>query len=312
MKARIIIIISILVVSFSCTNLTKSEKNSKNSTEKKTEVLESKKENNLLEKTTPDKETALNKQDSTKIIFFTNNYYVISLTSFFFGLIIGAFIVYYYSRSEIYKILKKEKHYYSMVLKDYKRCGVFKYIKLVEQLKESKDQKKIEIEELKKQETRNETNLTNDNFVKMHNSNFSINDTVVEKKNDLEIIEEENPNVIIWKVDEKDKISELFFTIPFDDGSFFETHKTESKEPDSFYKIRIIEKNKGELHFLSSEYDKTALDNISGYLSPVCSIENIEKRLTANRISMKEPGEVTLFNGTWKININKKVIIELI
>lgn len=303
MKARLIIFVITLSIYFSCTYTIKSENKSNDDRKSETEVPEMTiRGDSSNQKTISNNETTPNMRDETKS----------KITFFVIGLIIGAFVVYYYSRNKIYKILKEENIYYSKRMLNFKKYRFFKYIGLVEQLKISKDKKKEEIEDIRKRETRNETNLTNDNFVNMHNNNFSINDMVVEKKNDLEVIEEESPNVNIWKVDEKDNISELFFTIPFEDGSFLDLHKTESKEHNSFYKIKILEHNKGELHFLSSEYDKTALDNISGYLSPVCIIENIEKRLTANRISMKVPGEVILSEGSWMINENKKVIIELI
>lgn len=236
------------------------------------------------------------------------------ITLFIIGLLLGALIVYFYSRHRIYKILTEEIKYNIEYKNIKEKSYLFNYIRLIEVLKMSKDNKKREIQRLTRTQAPNEDNFTNnqisslDKFVQVNKENSDENVT------NVELTEEKSSKEIFWNIaeDEKNKITEFFFSIPFEDGTFLDLHKSDIKEHNSFYKIKLIGNNIGELHFLTGEYDKTALDDISGYLSPVCNIENIDKRFTANRIIMKAPGEVLLSNGSWRINFNKKVKIELI
>ena len=241
------------------------------------------------------------------------NILISKIIYFLIGLILGVLIMYLYSSQRIYKILKNEREHYNENINKRDKSYIFNYIQLVDQLKVSKDNKKRDIDRLKNElmTTRNNTNeqsISLDEIVQVNNINSD------EKINKIEKPEERGPKEIFWDIaeEEKNKTTEFFFSIPFENGTFLDLHKSETKEHNSFYMIRLIGHNLGELHFLTGEYDKTALDDISGYLTSVCTIENIDKRFSANRIIMKAPGEISLSNGVWKINLNKKVKVELI
>ena len=249
---------------------------------------------------------------NSKSVFF--NILSSKITLFLVGLIVGALIVYFYSRQKIYKILIEERKRYNKEIKKGDKTYIFNYLELVDHLKLSKDNKKREIQRLSREQNPTRNNSSNEQYNNLDEIlpvNKEISD---ENINIVEKPEETSSKEIIWNIAEEEKIknSEFFFSIPFEDGTFLDLHKSEIKEQNSFYKIKLIGNNIGELHFLSGEYDKTALDDISGYLSPVCAIENIDKRLSAKRIIMKASGEVILSDGVWKINLNKKVKVELI
>lgn len=268
-----------------------------------TEINNSNKSSNQNSKST----VAESKSDFKNILLQEITYFVI-------GLIIGALVVYFYSRHRIHKILSEEKNRYYEMINNKRKCKFFNYIHLVEILKTSKDNKKREINRLSTDQNITLKNMKNEQPMIL-DGDVSINDKKThENIKNIDGDEKTNSKEIFWDIAEEEKIknSEFFFSIPFEDGTFLDLHKSEIKEHNSFYKIKLIGNNIGELHFLSGEYDKTALDDISGYLSPVCAIENIDKRLSAKRIIMKASGEVILSDGVWKINLNKKVKVELI
>jgi hypothetical protein len=250
-------------------------------------------------------------------------YYGFVLIFFIGGIFIGGIIIYLYSSSNIYNILSNDKDEYFKRLNRHHGKYLFNYLQLVEILKESKDAKKIERDEL-----RTQINLLNNDSEKSRSrydrsDSKSTNDVkiveVVTNK-EIEEIEKETPsNVIIWKVEpsvEKTTsktTNEIYFTIPENDGSFKVTNGKNTKGVDCFYKIEI-DKNgqKGKLHFISGNYDSRALDNIDYYLNPVCEIENITERTHARKIQMKESGNVLMSSDSWKIDINHKVKIKFI
>ena len=107
--------------------------------------------------------------------------------------------------------------------------------------------------------------------------------------------------------------TEIYFTIPENDGSFKTTNGKNVKGIDCFYKIELDKDvRKGKLHFISGDYDLRALDNIDYYLNPVCEIENISERKHSRKIKMVNPGTVLLSSDCWKIDIKNKVKIKLI
>jgi hypothetical protein len=226
---------------------------------------------------------------------------------FFVGLLIGGGIIYFYSRLKIYSILSMEKSTYKDTLKPNHK-SLFLYIGLVQKLKESKNEKKRIIEKLENEisELKKKTNA-------------------VEKKKDVTKLPEEEDRSIIGirqelhvdtlnnSQENKNPIqNEFYFSIPYSDGSFLNEHKTLDKKHNSFYKIIKESENSAELFFIPGELDRTALNDINGYLAPVCTIENIENRLSATKILLLKSGKVVLSDGRWKIDNNDKVKIQLI
>lgn len=106
------------------------------------------------------------------------------------------------------------------------------------------------------------------------------------------------------------KLSTLYFSIPEIDGKFKIENSTEHNDGSNFYGVEFEGNNTfGKLHFISGEFDKRAIDGIDFYLIPVCEIQNISLRKTANKIELIEPGEVFLNNDNWVVNPDKKVKI---
>lgn len=231
---------------------------------------------------------------------------------FLFGLLLGALGLVIFSKYKIDKILYYEKH---SLLKKLKKQGKFtflNYFAMVEQLRKEHDKKRVRVKFLEGKITLMEKDNTDSEYENdALETAADVNETY---DSDAYKSEKQDKKEIFWETagEQKKVITEIYFTIPFENGSFLDLHKSEVKEPNDFYKIIFKEGDLGELHFLTGEFDKTSIDNISGYLSPVCDIKNIEKRLSATKIRMNSPGEVVLKDGYWMINNNKKVQIELI
>ena len=239
------------------------------------------------------------------------------LIGFFLGLIIGAFVVYQYSKSKTYSILGSDKAKYLHYLKQDTRQNsllrkYFKYLGILAMLKHSKDEKKEDLEmaimenvrlkkenrELKGEMQQNKGAITDPIMApdKLHLHSGTDNEQL-------------DKNIRVTE----DTFDELFFTIPEPDGSFIIINARNHKEIDCFYRIKMIESsNRGELDFISGEYDLRALENIDYYLNPVCEIQNISDRTFARQIMMTEPGSVTKRGDYWKIEDNNKVKIKLV
>lgn len=228
------------------------------------------------------------------------------LTIFLAGGIIGGLTIYFYSRSCINSILSRERSTYLEDLKISYR-GLIPYIGMVRRLKASKDEKKGNIDELE------EKVMKLQKEIKILEKELSGQKYIEKNENPILSVRKElyiEPQS--GSPQEKDiKQNNLYFTVPFNDGSFNNDNKILDKTPRCFYKIVQKNENTGDLYFIPGEFDKTALNNITGYLSPVCEIENIEDRLNATKISLLKPGKVLLSNGRWLIENNNKVQIKL-
>lgn len=244
---------------------------------------------------------------------------------FLVGALIGAFLIYFYSQQSIYKILSNEKCEYIDNLRNYNERFLFTYIDLFAILKKSKDDCKFKTSQ-----------YSNSGFQKSNNSfqleklNNEIEELKIQKQKLLEeniqlgnLIDKKNyqsiePQSTKTEIEQKssDEVqltNVKYFTIPENDGSFKIASGKNNRETDCFYKIEV-DKNgqKGELHFISGDYDSRALDNIDCYLNPVCEIENITERIHARKIQMKESGNVIMSSDSWKIDIDHKVKIKFI
>lgn len=244
----------------------------------------------------------------------TNSFGVVILKFFYFllGLIIGAFSLYQISKSKITSILSEElNHYESKLEQSWRNKYFFKYIAIISVLKERKDNKNTLIEEQEKELIKLRFNLDKEKMI--HGNSEIITDNLIDKEDKHEHSEEIYAGRVIEleveTVNTNTK-SNIYFTIPENDGSFKISNARNSKEVDCFYKIELDKNGQnGKVHFISGEYDSRALDNIDYYLNPVCDIQNISERIHARKIIQDKPGSVYISGDYWKIDTNNKVKI---
>jgi len=238
------------------------------------------------------------------------------LSGFLLGLLAGCLAVFFYSRYSIYKILDTEKKKYLKDLEKDTRNNplhreVFKYIGIVEILKKRKNLKQEQL--IAKNNTIAELMVQNE---ELFNDAELLRKRLINLKMNKENQASAGEGYYVRSPDPAVKVensSEIFFTIPENDGSFRIINAKYTKGIDCFYKI-IPDKSdqKGVLHFLSGDYDLRALENIDYYLNPVCEIQNISGRTFAKRIVMTEPGRVIKRNDSWQIEENGKVKVKLV
>ena len=238
---------------------------------------------------------------------------VVNFLWFFSGICIGGFLIYRYSKRIIYSILSEEKSTYLDLLQKHKSQFFFKYLGIVAILKTSKDEKKMEIDKLNLENQTSRNRIASLELKTISNLNTHYSSSTPKESVDENV----EPKVMEWVIDQdvKNKTQErgLFFTIPDSDGSFNIRNGKITKDNDCFYSIETGEDaNIGKLHYLSGDYDLRALDNIDYYLNPVCHIENITDRSSAQRIAIVNPGVVNKNGDVWKIDINNKVKIRFI
>lgn len=239
----------------------------------------------------------------------TSNFVPLVLT-LLIGIIVGALCVYLYSKSKIYSILSNERRTYLESMRDNRRKFLFKYIGIVRELKESKDEKKVYNNVLV-----NKNDELNEKLNKLE-TDLDRSEDIPENKNDSWVSNE--AETISLPIDlkiepPKSSRSEIYFEIPEEDGTFKTQDGKTIQNIYSFYKI-VTEENplKGKICFISGSLDLRALGNIDNYLNPVCEIINIVDRMQAKRIEMIKPGTVFLSGESWKIDANNKVKIRLI
>lgn len=226
------------------------------------------------------------------------------------GIIVGASCAFLYSKSKIYSILSNERRTYLDSMRDNKRKFLFKYIGIVSELKERKDEKKRYNNDLinKNEELTKKLNKLKTDIGKSEDISENKNDRWT--NNEAETISQP----IDLKIEPfKSSGCEIYFEIPEEDGTFKTQDGKNKQNIYSFYKI-VTDKDplKGEIYFISGSLDLRALGNIDNYLNPVCEIENIANRMQAKRIEMTKPGTVSLNGDSWKIDVTNKVKIRLI
>jgi len=254
---------------------------------KKTQRIEHKKNNNIIQKGIA--------------------YYLII---FLFGILIGCVLIYYVFKKQIYNILKHEKKDYMKNIKTSKKRFFPKWLGIVEILKKSKDEYKNDKNKISDQKEKDA--IINDlkgKIQKLELENQNLNKRLSQAKEDSNEIS--NNNAIKNQVDTLKQ--NIYFSIPENSGQFRLENGKKSNEGNNFYRIEYQEdKTSGLLYFISGELDKRAIERIQGYLLPVCDIENFTDRITASRIQVLEPGRVVLKNDSWVIEPEKKVKIKLL
>jgi len=234
---------------------------------------------------------------------------------FLAGFIAGGLLIFQYSRSRIYSILTNEKYKYLDHLKQETGQNLlvrklFRYVGIVELLKQSKDAKKKELDVYSKEiiqlrRQNDQLRKENDEKEKIITDQNSTAYNLVSSGNHFD--GEQRRSYA------KTENAEIFFTIPEGDGSFKTVNAKNSQDVECFYRV-IPDKGgqKGMLYFISGDYDLRALDNIDYYLNPVCEIQNISDRSFARKIIMTDPGSVIKRGDIWKIEENNKVKIKLV
>lgn len=277
---------------------------------------------NSLNRLTPAAESSQTPVKKTENIPFespmveTSGRWILISIGFLLGLITGAFFIYHYSKSKTYSILASEKYKYLDKLKQDTRQNsllrkYFKYLGIIAVLKHSKDEKKEELAKLTKENIQLKKDNKEIKRENQQNNEVNTDPLLASEKMILHFGSYNEQRDKSGRVN--DDTLELFFTIPEPDGSFKIINARNHKEIDCFYRIKMIESsNRGELDFISGEYDLRALENIDYYLNPVCEIQNISDRTFARQIMMTEPGSVTKRGDYWKIEDNNKVKIKLV
>lgn len=236
---------------------------------------------------------------------------------FLIGVIVGSVIIYQFSKDRIYSILNVERHNYSEGLKGF----FFRYIGLVEKLKErknhfkdendknsngySKGSNSNELVQIKKE--KDEAEEDHQRLLVVYNELKEKYDRL-NKSNDQSVIQ---PSAQKFTTVQTDKILTTYFSIPQKNGCFKFENGAKGKNDDTFYKIEHQENDfRADLSYVSGDLDVRAIDGVEHYLLPVCEIENIASRENSNRIELVSTGVVIKKEDSWMIEPNNKVKIK--
>ncbi len=239
--------------------------------------------------------------------------------SAFIGFLIGGIFMFWYSKDSIYEILQMEKeNYLNQHKSDNKRF--FNYINLVDILKQRKDYYKNTTQNINNTPNQNQFNRIKekDNRIKELLSKIQVlENKIPQYENDRY----KNPETTDHKLEKRWDIKKQeeniniikYFSIPKNDGSFTVEQGSSSNEGRKFYKIEYEpNSNIGNLSYISSEFDKRAINRKDTSLEPVCDIENIENSISATQIKLISKGNVKLVGDRWLIDPSNKVKIKLI
>jgi hypothetical protein len=227
----------------------------------------------------------------------------------------GGFVVYIISEKAIFSLLSKEKEYYIRELQLSKRSNYPYYISIVKLLKERKEHYKSELERLKKLPLKDDADKLKEQIQLLSSENKELK----EKLSDDNSVNEENVKLPDKPVhDTKEEVyvgtsHKIYFTIPEKEGRFKNVNSKSNNNGNCHYRIEFeLNKNTGQLFYISGELDRRAIENIDACLIPVCEIENISNRKDAFRIELIQPGTVYLKNDSWVIDPANKVKIKLV
>lgn len=239
--------------------------------------------------------------------------------SAFIGFLIGGIFMFWYSRDSIYGILRMEKENY-LNQHDPENKRFFNYINLVDILKIRKDYYKkiaqsedntsgqnllsrIKEKDVKINEPLSKVQILENKFSQSESDNYHNLETTDKKyEQSWENIKQE---------DERTNIK--YFSVPKNDGSFAIEHGSSTNDGRKFYKIEHEpNSNIGILSYISSEFDKRAINRKDSSLEPVCTIENIENSSSASKIELVNKGKVKLVGDRWVIDLDNKVEIKFI
>jgi hypothetical protein len=235
----------------------------------------------------------------------------------------GGLVTWLLARFYVLRILKREKNAYKKEMKHSVRFWFLKPFPMIEVLKKHKDiyrikedkldislretSRKLEktVQQLKAQQNRAEAlekeNLKLRNLVKSFGNN--------PKSSTQEITRDENKKQPGGN--HRNRSVSLYFSIPEADGFFYAEKGEPVLDDRKFYRIIFSgESEKGEIHFVSGQYDRKAIENIDYYLFPVCEVENVAQRNNASMVIQKEAGSVIKVSGKWIID--KKITVKLI
>lgn len=150
------------------------------------------------------------------------------------------------------------------------------------------------------------------NFVKKDDDNLDL-ENVFARLNKIENELQEYTNKQKEKSESKEKqeIKEYFFVLPEESWSFKLTDSETKKDDIHHFKIELKDWTKeGILSYLSSIWDKTAINDLKSYLEPVCNIKGVENYRIAKKVKLIKPGKMKLIGEMWVLI--EKAEIELI
>ena len=242
------------------------------------------------------------------------------LVSFCLGILVFWMIAHAY----IWSVLKKEKKTYIKEVKHSVKLWYLKPFPFIEIMKKHKDLYKKQEDKLdselheaihKLKKCNQKLNEGQARIVELEKENRELHDALktagsLQKSSPAGRIGAELfPKKLVSE--NKALITSLFFGIPETDGSFYMEKGETVKDDRRFYRIVSSgEKETGELHFISGQYDLKTIENIEYYLMPVCEVENLSEREISSRVIQKEAGSVVKMSGKWITN--KKVKVKLI
>jgi hypothetical protein len=237
--------------------------------------------------------------------------------------LMGGLIFWLLSRYYILRILKREKNAYKKEMKHSVRFWFLKPFPLIEVLKKHKDiyrtkedkldnslreiSRKLErtTQQLKSHQNRAEA-LEKEN---LRLKNLINNSGILQKSPSQDLTRNENKKQPGGN--HRNRSVSLYFSIPEADGFFYAERGEPVYDERKFYRIIFSgESEKGEIHFVSGQYDRKAIENVDYYLFPVCEVENMSQRNNASMVIQKEAGCVLKISGKWIIE--KKITVKLI
>lgn len=234
--------------------------------------------------------------------------FTMNISLFLIGVLLGGWLIFSYSKQKIYALLRAEKREYREEYRKYGKIFTFPYIQLIYILKDRKDHYKNKVSEKinssKTLELEEKIKVLEDENIKLRSQNYGL------KKE----IENQNPKKSqsqLIQPKQSVKLKTVYFNMPESNGGFNIKDGKPMRDPHKYFKIEHSQDSaSGELSYLTSDWDKEAINGLDDYLKPVCEIEGASN-LSASKVTMIIPGKVTLINDSWIIDPNNKIKIKL-
>ena len=206
------------------------------------------------------------------------------LPSFLLGFILGVFFIKYNKKNTNPKTIKKDNDFWNASIKPNRR-----------------DEEDTTLERHPVENEEGSPQSKEDSKFEVINQQ----DKVVSSPQIEEI--EDNEGVGNMVTEEK-TYETTYFTMPEVDGSFQIQNGESYYDGKKYFKIIREQSAKvGELHYLSSERDKRAINRFEAYLMPVGEIEDLSFVAEATQVEMLSPGKVLLENEKWIIDPKHKL-----
>ena len=236
--------------------------------------------------------------------------------------LVGAITMYFLIFFKIKRVLHKEYDKYKTKSKFNFKKDWFTFIPEIGYLKARKDELKNE-EDTDNTEQKSNEKKTNTSSPKdeesNHNSTYSQQPILEQPKSGQNYNNERKQEIQekTFPLPTEENISKLetiYFTVPESDGTFNLKYSYKEKNQRCYYKIKYKKGEKeGEIEYISqNDFDADAINLYEDYLKPVCIIENLEKRMSANFVKMLQPGKVFLSDNKWHIQPNHKIEVEFV